>query len=684
MQKTLALLFGILSITQGMSQEFSFNKKEAFQPQFYPNYGNTIRTAAGTPGRDYWQNAANYKIAAELSEQDTSITGSVAITYINNSPDRLPFLWLQLDQNIYANESRGVAQTPVIGGRWANARFAGGYSIDAVTLVKNRKEVNANFKIVDTRMQIMLPEAMKANGGEVEIRVKYKFRIPQYGTDRMGRLKTKNGWIYEIAQWYPRMCVYDNVTGWNTLPYLGQGEFYLEYGNFDYSITAPANFIVVATGELQNESDVLTRAQMSRLQQARKSDTTVKIRTADEVSSASPTNSKGTLTWRFTCKNTRDVAWAASPAFVWDAAKINLPDSKTALAMSVYPVESASDTAWGRSTEYVKAAIEHYSARWYPYTYPTAINVAGVVGGMEYPGIVFCRHTATKKSLWGVTSHEFGHNWFPMLVGTDERRYGWMDEGFNTFINSYANDVFNNGEYKSEPLSTYVTGRQFTSDRIEGVFTMPDVSSPATWGINNYSKPALGLRLLRDVVIGPERFDAAFKNYIDNWVFKHPTPYDFFHSIENFTGETLDWFWRGWFLNNWKFDAAVKDVKYFDDNASNGAYITIQLLEQMPMPVTVRVVPFSGEPKDVMLPVEVWHQGSEWTFKVTSMGPIRAVIVDPYKVLPDVNESNNIWTVRKIIKKPPVHWVVFFSCISFWYKPCLWYIASMYSPAVGY
>lgn len=611
-----------------------FDQHEAFNPQFYSSYGDDVRSAAGTPGPKYWQNSANYKVAVTLDESNNSITGTVVITYKNNSPINLSFLWLQVDQNIYNLESRGVAQTSLAGGRWANRNFNGGYNISSVEVIKKGVPAKATFLVADTRMQVQLPEVLKANGDSVQLKINYSFLIPEYGTDRLGRIQTKNGWIYEIAQWYPRMCVFDNVQGWNTLPYLGQGEFYLEYGNFDYSITAPSKMIIVGSGELQNPAEVLTRVQLARLKQARQSDKTVMIRDVDEVTDASSgPRGKSTLTWRFKCNNSRDAAWAASSAFVWDAAKMNLPNNKTALAMSVYPVESAGDTAWSRSTEYVKGAIEHYSKQWFPYTYPVAVNVAGIVGGMEYPGIVFCRLTAAKKSLWSVTSHEFGHNWFPMTVGTNERKYAWMDEGFNTFINSVANSVFNNGEYPNDTTNRYALAHRYFNDSTESLYNIPDVNSAASWNINNYRKPALGLQLLREDILGQDRFDNAFRYYINNWAFKHPTPWDFFHAIENYAGETLDWFWHGWFIENWKFDVGVKGVQYIGNDPVKGGLVTIELLQKLPMPVTVQITEASGKTETVKLPVEVWHHGGIWTFRVQTTDQITSVIADPEKRL---------------------------------------------------
>ena len=263
----------------------------------------------------------------------------------------------------------------------------------------------------------------------------------------MGRVKTKNGWIYEIAQWYPRMEVYDDVTGWNVIPYMGAGEFYLEYGDFDYTVTAPANLVVVGSGELLNPAEVYTPKIMGRLAAAKSSDKTVMIKDSADLEDPSTYPQKANLTWHFLCKNTRDVAWAASKAFLWDAARIDLPSGKKALAQSVYPIEVQGYEGLEPQYRICKSLYRIILEEWFEYTYPVATNVAGNVGGMEYPGIVFCGSNNQGGGLWEVTNHEFGHNWFPMIVGSNERKYAWMDEGFNTFINKVDTKVFNNGEY---------------------------------------------------------------------------------------------------------------------------------------------------------------------------------------------------------------------------------------------
>lgn len=639
----LTLLAGSLALlpvaASAQQQRVSkFNPYEAFAPGFYTANGDEVRTATGRPGVKYWQNSASYKIDVTFDDVKDHISGTVVITYKNNSPENMPFVWLQMDQNIYDPESRSGAVTS--GGRWGNRNFKGGYEIGGVSIVAAGVAQKVKYEVVDTRMRVDLPQALKPNGGVLQLKVKFAFNIAEYGTDRMGIMKSKNGKIYEIAQWYPRMCVFDNVLGWNTLPYLGQGEFYLEYGDIEFSINAPANHIVVGSGTLLNPTEVLTTEQQQRWKAAQQSDKTVMLRSPEEVTDPATRPKKDRLTWKFKCLNTRDVAWASSTAFIWDAARINLPGGKKSLAMSVYPVESAGDSAWRRSTEFVKGCVEHYSEKWYPYTYPTAVNVAGIVGGMEYPGIVFCSAYSSEGGLWGVTNHEFGHNWFPMIVGSDERRNAWMDEGFNTFINGIADKAFNNGEFGGGQRDAHAMSRMMFYDSASAVCHRADLIKGNSLAVLAYYKPAMGMDLLRDVILGEERFDKAFKYYIDNWAFKHPTPVDFYRSMENATGENLDWYWRGWFQNNWQFDVGVKDVKYQSDTL---ALISIELLEKLPMPVTVEIKETNGTVKRLNLPVEIWQGGAVKMLRYPAGSKIESVNVDPDKRLPDVNGENNIW-----------------------------------------
>jgi len=641
---TLSLLLcaGVFTVNAqtGDQPASKYDQHKAFPAVFYPAGGNEFREASGTPGPKYWQNHADYKLNVTLDTAKHQVSGTAHITYTNNSPDGLPFLWLQVEQNIYREDSRGEATSPIEGGRFNNKVFTDGDQIKGVYVIKNGKAEKVDYVIADTRMQIKLNDTLRNGGSKIEIKIDYAFNVPEYGTDRMGRKLYKNGWVYEIAQWYPRMEVYDDVTGWNVIPYMGASEFYLEYGNFDYTITAPANLVVVGSGELLNPAEVLSPKIMARLAVAKNSDKTVMVKDSVDLKMADSYPAKANLTWHFFCKNARDVSWGASKAFLWDAARINLPSGKKALAQSVYPIESKGEKAWSRSTEYVKNAIELYSNEWYEYTYPVATNVAGTVGGMEYPGIVFCSSDSQTGGLWEVTNHEFGHNWFPMIVGSNERKYAWMDEGFNTFINKVDTKVFNNGEY-FEPQDAQKEAPGMFAPDADAIMNTPDVIQPNFLGFAAYEKPALGLTILREQVLGEQRFDYAFRTYIKRWAFKHPTPWDFFHSMDNAAGEDLSWFWNEWFFTTWKLDQSVKAIDYVDNDPTKGALITIENLEGMAMPATVFVQEDNGHTGTVKLPAEIWQRGGTWTFVYKSTSKITYATLDPDHVLPDVNPDNN-------------------------------------------
>lgn len=641
----ITLLFSFTAFSQTDTSKYNYQTE--FSPLFYPASVNEFRSANGEPGPKYWQNRASYQINATLDDVNDAISGSETITYTNNSPHNLPFLWLYVEENLYDQSSRGQAKMPATArSRYGdvNSTFNGGYKIASVKLVTtaNGKTTETTLQpvITDTRMQLRLPSAVKANGGTVKLKIVYSYNIPAEGSDRTGILSTQNGKIYAIAQWYPRMCVFDDVQGWNTLPYLGASEFYLEYGDFDVYITAPANHIVVASGELQNEKDVLTPQQISRLASARKSDKTVIIRSAEEVNDPASRPRKDKLTWHYKINNARDFSWASSKAFIWDAARIDFPSGRKGLAMSAYPVESNGQDAWGRATEYVKGSLENYSKRWFEYPYNTATNVACNINGMEYPSIVFCNAKSKGAGLFGVTDHEFGHTWFPMVVGSNERKYGWMDEGFNTFINSLAVQDFNKGEYYRKGQSF---NARFFSQNLEPVLTTPDAMKERNIGTLLYAKPGYALTVLRNEILGPERFDYAFQTYIRRWAYKHPTPFDFFRTMEDVGGEDLSWFWRSWFFSNDQLDQAVKSVTYANNDPKNGALVTVDNLGKMAMPVYLQYTTASGKTDTVKIPVEVWQSNTSWTVKLRTTEALQSVTIDPEHVFPDVNYSNNSW-----------------------------------------
>jgi hypothetical protein len=635
-----ALLFGVGASAQ------SYNPREAFGSLDLAQPANRIRGANGLPGPDYWQNRADYTIRAQLDPKARTITGTVEIRYANKSPDALDVLWLQLDQNLYRQGSRGNLSSGAV-----PRGTTQGMMLDTVSVEQGGRTATVAPVVTDTRAQLRLDRPLAA-GASATIRIRYHYVVPSddFG-GRTGWLASKSGEIFSIAQWYPRMAVYDDLRGWDTLPYLAQ-EFYLEYGNFDYWLTVPSDMLVAGSGELMNPDDVLTPAQSAALTRARASDATVMIRAPGAIADrASRPKRGGTLTWHYRMENTRDVAWSASSAFAWDAARIRLPDGKSALAQSFYPAESQGRERWGRSTEYLKDAVERFSAKWFAYPWPNAINVAGPAAGMEYPGIVFDGIDDKSKDLFWITAHEIGHSWFPMIVGFDERRHAWMDEGFNTFIDVYESDEFNHGEYGPKRDSEFAPGGGNPVDEILPVLAdpaAPPILSRADTVIEKYRHPvtyfksALGLKLLREQILGPERFDPAFRRFIAAWAFRHTQPADFFRAMESDAGEDLSWWWRGWYANNWRMDLAVGAI----ERANGGEpMVRVEARDKLVMPATLRVTYANGKSVDVRLPAETWIRLASVLVPVPA-GDVRAAELDPDHVLPDGDRSNNRATTR--------------------------------------
>jgi hypothetical protein len=644
------LLLGAIGLVAAAAPKERYDPREAFAPLPLAPAVNRYRSGSGLPGPDYWQNRADYLIDAAVDPATHVLSGTVRITYTNNSPDVLDALWLQLDQNLYRSDSRGARS---LGGRPGSlSAVPGGITqgmiLDSVSVTVAGRTAAVQPLVSDTRAKLQLP-AVLAPASQAQVDIRYHYTIPKepWG-GRTGWMDTPGGPIYSIAQWYPRMAVYDDLRGWDTLPYLEQ-EFYLEYGDFDYSITVPANWIVAGSGELANGSEVLSQSQLERLAAARASDKTVMIRAASEPF-GSPS---GTRSWRFKMHETRDVAFGASPAFNWDAARIRLPGGRFSLAESVYPVEAK---AWNRSTEFLKDAVERLSAKWFPYPWPTAVNVAGPAAGMEYPGLAFDPIDAPEKPLFWVTAHEIGHSWFPMTVGFDERRDAWMDEGFNTFIDIYESDEFGGGVFAPKRDSEYAPGGGNPVDEILPLLAdpkAPPIVSRADTILEKYRHPvtyfktALGLVLLREQILGPERFDPAFRRFTAAWAFKHPTPADFFRAMDSGAGEDLSWFWRGWFYENWQLDQAVTAISPFPKDAPlKGSMVTVKSLDKLVLPVTLRVTFADGTKRDAKLPAESWIRESSANIPVLSNSPVVRAELDPDHKLPDRNRSNNVLTKR--------------------------------------
>ncbi|WP_415208078.1 M1 family metallopeptidase [Rudaea sp.] len=627
--------------------DVGFDPQALFAPLALPDAANAFRDGAGRPGPLFWQNGADYAIQASIDPATHTLTGDETITYTNRSPDALDVLWVQLDQNIYRRDARTAGTIRF----FTHGNTTEGYQLDAVEV--DGKPVHT--LVDDTRLRVDLAQPLDGGGKQLKLRIRYHYTVPGTWGGRTAVTPTKNGDIYEMAQWYPRMAVYDDLRGWDTLPYLG-AEFYLEYGTFDYAVTVPWNWIVAGSGALANPDEVLTAAQRKRLDDAARSDATVYVRSPQEVTDpTSRPKRAGTQTWRFHMEHTRDVAFAASPAFVWDAARINLPEGKHALAMSVYPVEAVGKDKWDRSTEYIKGAVEHFSSKWYPYPWPAAVNLGGHGAGMEYPGIVFDGIEDHGKELFWISAHEIGHTWFPMIVGSNERRFAFMDEGFNTFIDVYASDAFNHGEYAPKRDSEYAPKGGNPVDEILPVLAdpqAPTLMAPADSVDETYRhsvlyfKAALGLILLREQILGPERFDPAFRKYIATWAYRHPAPSDFFRLMSSEAGEDLSWWWRGWYLNNWQLDMGIAAAEYVDKNPAKGVSVTLTSKRKLVMPATLRVEFADGGTQEIRVPVETWRQSAAPKLLLPTDKRVARLVLDPDHKLPDADRANDTCVVR--------------------------------------
>jgi len=606
---------------------------------------NSIRTGAGTPGPDYWQQRADYNLTASLDVSQHRLTGTEVLTYHNNSPDTLRYIWYQLDQNICQRDSRGSF---VYLQSTRNACISDGYLISDVAAIRGgapaargrraqpETRTPLTTSVNGTLMRVDLDQPLPPRAA-VRIEMQYAYVVPEHGSDRTGRMRYGDDWEYTIAQWYPRVAVYDDVRGWNTEQYLGGGEFYLEYGDFDYAITVPRSYVVLATGTLQNRAEVLTPEQARRLDLALHSDSTVGIIARGEAGTPAtrPAGASPTLTWRFRAQNVRDVSWAAAPGFRWDAAGWNGILLQAFFSPTV-------DSVWGRAAQMARHTISYYSEHWFPYPYPAATVVAGPVSGMEYPQIIFCGANDDAESTFGCNDHELGHQWFPMIVGSNERRYAWMDEGFNTFINIGSGRAW---QHEGRPQPPRDQPNQISGWMRQGpdqpIMQPPDRMGQLL-GIEGYFKPGAGLYILRHSMLGDStRFDFAFREYIRRWAFRHPTPADFFRTMEDALGEDLSYFWRGWFYRTDRVDLAVDSIIQRTDTGVTR--VVLSSPGTLPMPVDVRIQYNDGSSDRLRLPAEIWYMGPKYVWVRKFPKPVSAVELDPDMWLPDVNRANNVF-----------------------------------------
>lgn len=544
---------------------------------------NEYRTAAGAPGHHYYQQKADYKMSIRIDDETQRLSGDETITYTNNSPDKLEYLWLQLDQNIYSENSDSklieiekMEDFKSIGDvKKKLFYYDGGFKVESVTNLSGQK---MRYAINKTMLRIDLDKPL-ASGGSISFKIKWWYNI----NDRMavgGRsgyeyFEKDQNYLYTIAQFFPRMCVYNDVEGWQNKQFLGRGEFTLPFGDYEVSISVPSDHIVGATGELQNGSTVLTAEQRKRFEQARTAASPVLIVTQAEAEKKEQNKEKTYKTWIFKAQNVRDFAFASSRKFIWDAQAVDV-NGKKVLAMSYYPKEG--NPLWERySTKLVAHTVKTYSKYTVDYPYPVAISVHSKWIGMEYPMICFnggrpeedgTYSEREKYGMWGVIIHEVGHNFFPMIINSDERQWTWMDEGLNTFVQYLTEQEWERG-YPSSRGPAYMIADYMRGDKKFISPIMTNSESIFQFGNNAYGKPATALNILRETIMGRELFDYAFKTYCERWKFKHPTPADFFRTMEDASAVDLDWFWRGWFYGTDHVDISLDNVRWFQLNTQD-------------------------------------------------------------------------------------------------------------------
>ncbi|HWE42265.1 MAG TPA: M1 family metallopeptidase [Gemmatimonadaceae bacterium] len=607
--------------------------------------GNEYRSGSGAPGPRYWQQRADYVLRGTLDTATKALRGEETIRYTNHSPDTLHFVWLQVEQNAFKDGSLNSYVFPAAS-RFGARNFEGGDVIDHLDQLSGKSRKALASRVEGTMMKADLASPL-APGATTTLSIGWHFEIPEHGADRMGR----DGALYELAQWYPRVAVYDDLRGWNTEPYLGQGEFYLEYGDFDMYVTVPAGYIVAGTGTLANPGEVLTATQIARLKKASSSAAPVNIITEGELASGAARRTKsGTLTWHFVAKNVRDAVWAASPDYMWDASSWN-----GHMAHAYY--RPSAIATWKDAADMSRMSIQEYSERWFQYPWPQITAVEGPISGMEYPMVAMENRSADKYDLYNVVTHEIGHMWFPMIVGSNEREHMWQDEGFNTFINyfSEARRFPEKGTEAARAQNDMALVEQYMSGGADRPLEInPDRIDPRLLGENAYVKTAVGLQLLREEILGHEAFDDAFRTYTARWAFKHPSPTDFFHTMENVSGRRLDWFFREWFIENPLFDQAVDTVVTQPHGDSTTVAVVYGNHARGVLPIHARFTFSDGSTQNYDYPAEVWSTNTSRYLRQYEFAGKRLtrIDLDPDRRLPDINRGNNVWGSGAVTPHP--------------------------------
>lgn len=596
------------------------------------------RTLSGVPGEAYWQQRVDYDIRATVDPASRLLMGSETITYHNNSPDTLGDVFFHLYQNLFAEGSVRTRFVPITGGMKLDRLEVDGVPRELDPEDRSETVING------TTMIVKLPAPLPP-GGRTTFEVDWRFTIPKgEEVPRMGMVDSTTG---QIAQWYPQVATYDDLRGWDTRPYLANGEFYLEYGTFDLAVTVPAGTLVAATGTLQNLEEVLPEPIRDRLARAEASDETVSVVTAQDFGAGRATLGRAgeTLTWRFHAESVRDVAFAFGDHYLWDAAS-GVVDPETGRRTLVHALYRPTAATWTESARMTKDAIETFSRNVYPYPYPHITSTEGLVGGMEYPMIVFVRDFDTERVTQRVIAHELGHMWFPMIVGSDETSYAWMDEGVNTFITIFAAEhYYPDSTERQEVRDAY---REYVrrSDRWLGAMTPPDAiaAGGGSVGVLGYRHPATALLALREI-LGEETFDRALTAYTERWLYRHPTPWDFFNTFEEVAGRDLDWFWVPWFYGPGVSDLGIDAVEVHATGGRNHVVVTVRNDGTVLSPIRAVVTTESGETALAEAPATRWFDGQSLVnVEATVDGEVARVELDPEGIFADVDESDDVWT----------------------------------------
>ena len=600
---------------------------------------NGTRTRKGSPGPRYWQQWADYRLTADLNPVSKRLSGTGTITYYNRSPNQLTEVYVQLLQNIYAPGSRHNTDVPwAVEGITLNRVVAQGQEL------KPAEGEGVGYKVDGTIMRIGLPKPLPA-GGSASFEFAWRLRIPPDGAPRGGQ----DGEVFYINYWYPQMAVYDDVNGWQIDQYLGTGEFYMGYGNYDVALTVPAGWLVDATGRLQNAAEVLAPQARARLDSASHGSGVVHVVTDldREPGKSTTAGTNGKLTWRYRAENVRDVAWATSARYLWDATTAQVGDANgdgrpdTAAIYSLYRPEQRRINHWDQSARYSQYSIEFFSRYLapYPYAHMTAVDGPTSCGGMEYPMMTCIGGQWDTLGLYEVTTHEIGHMWFPMVVGSDEKRYAWMDEGLTQFDQSQSMDQFFKGFDDEERNRRNYLDLADVGGEVELMHHGDRYPNYASYGVASYYKPASVLVALRGV-LGRDTFHKAYTEYIRRWSYKHPTPYDFFHTFDDVSGQDLSWFWRTWFFETWKLDQAIDTVTTVGDSLE----IALVNRGKAPMPVLLAVTRTGGQVQRMTIPVDVWFgDRRRHTIRIAREPAVKTIEIDPDKQFPDVDRSNQVW-----------------------------------------